>query len=51
VDSININIKNTKLTAPSSGTITQVDIKVGELAQPTKEAMKLLNVGELHAEA
>lgn len=51
VDAININIQNAKLLAPSSGTITQVDIKVGELAQATKEVIKLLNIGELHAEA
>lgn len=51
VDAININIQNAKLLAPSSGTITQIDIKVGELAQATKEVIKLLNIGELHAEA
>ncbi|MDD5720996.1 MAG: efflux RND transporter periplasmic adaptor subunit [Candidatus Pacebacteria bacterium] len=51
VDSILIKIQNAKIIAPTSGTITQVDIKVGELAQASKEALKLLNVGELHAEA
>lgn len=44
-------LNNTVLSAPSAGTITQVDIKVGELAQSGKEVMKLLNVGQLHTEA
>jgi multidrug efflux pump subunit AcrA (membrane-fusion protein) len=51
VDSINVKIADSKIVAPSSGTITQVDIKVGELAQPSVEVMKLLNVSDLHAEA
>ena len=44
-------LDNTVLRAPANGTITQVDIKIGELAQATKEVIKLLNVGELHTEA
>jgi len=44
-------LNNTVLRAPANGTITQVDIKIGELAQATKEVIKLLNVGELHTEA
>ena len=44
-------LNNTVLRAPANGTITQVDIKIGELAQAAKEVMKLLNVGELHTEA
>ena len=51
VDSINVKINNAKLYAPSNGTITQVDVKVGELAQAGVEAMKLLNIGDLHTEA
>lgn len=51
VDIINAEIENAKIIAPESGTITQVDIKAGELAQATKEAIKLLNVGALHTEA
>lgn len=42
---------NTVIVAPESGTITQVDIKLGEQATAMKEAIKLLNVGELHTEA
>ncbi len=44
-------LNNTVLRAPADGTITQVDIKIGELASGTKEVIKLLNVGELHTEA
>ena len=44
-------LDNTILRAPSNGTITQVDIKIGELTQAGKELMKLLNVTELHTEA
>lgn len=51
VDSINVKIANAKLVAPANGTITQVDIKVGEFAVAAKEVMKLLNVGDLHTEA
>lgn len=49
--SAQVALNNTVLRAPADGTITQVDIKIGELAQATKEVVKLLNVGELHTEA
>jgi RND family efflux transporter MFP subunit len=45
------NLNNTMIVAPESGTITQVDIKLGEQATAMKEVIKLLNVGELHTEA
>lgn len=45
------NLNNTVITAPTDGTITFVDIKLGELATASKEVMKLLNVTELHTEA
>ncbi|MFA6353744.1 MAG: efflux RND transporter periplasmic adaptor subunit [Candidatus Paceibacterota bacterium] len=51
IESIMVKIQNAKIVAPSSGTITQVDIKVGEFAQASQEIIKLLNVGELHTEA
>lgn len=44
-------INNLTLVAPSSGTITSVDIKVGEQAVSMKEVMILQNVSDLHAEA
>lgn len=51
VDSAEVVLNNTILRAPASGTITQVDIKLGEQAQASREVMKLQNVGELYAEA
>lgn len=45
------SFNNTVLKAPSSGTITKVDIKVGEQATPSKEVMVLQDVGHLYAEA
>jgi HlyD family secretion protein len=45
------NYNNAIIYAPAKGTITQIDIKIGELATAQKEAMKLLNVDELHTEA
>ncbi len=44
-------LNNTVIVAPESGTITQVDIKLGEQATAMKEVIKLLNVGQLHTEA
>lgn len=44
-------VNNLIIIAPASGTITQVDIKVGELATPSKEVMVLQDIGDLHAEA
>jgi HlyD family secretion protein len=51
VDLAQANLDDTVLRAPESGTITQVDIKLGEQAQALQEVMILQNVGELHAEA
>jgi HlyD family secretion protein len=45
------NLENTVLRAPSAGTITSVDIKVGELTTAQKEVMILQDVGNLHIEA
>lgn len=43
--------ENTNIRAPSSGTITSVDIKVGEQATPSKVVLVLLDVGSLYIEA
>jgi HlyD family secretion protein len=51
VDAARAVVNNLIITAPASGTITSVDVKVGELATPSKEAIVLQNVGDLHAEA
>lgn len=42
---------NTVLKSPSPGTITKVDIKVGEQAVPSKEVMILQDVDHLYAES
>lgn len=49
--SARVALNNTVLSAPTNGTITQVDIKLGEQAMAMKEIMILQNVGDLHAEA
>ena len=51
VDAAQATYNNTILTAPADGTITQVDIKVGELATAMQEVIILQNVSSLHAEA
>ncbi|MGA2418290.1 MAG: efflux RND transporter periplasmic adaptor subunit [Candidatus Staskawiczbacteria bacterium] len=51
VDSAQAVLNNSVITAPVSGTITQVDIKVGEQAVASKEVLVLQDVGDLHAEA
>lgn len=51
VDSAQAVVNNSIIIAPESGTITQVDIKVGEQSTPSKEVMILQNVSDLHAEA
>jgi len=43
--------ENTNVRAPADGTVTQVDIKVGEQAAPSKEVFVLQDVGNLHIEA
>jgi HlyD family secretion protein len=44
-------LSNTIVVAPADDTITQIDVKLGEQATAMKEAMKLQNVDQLHAEA
>lgn len=44
-------LSNSIITAPANGTITSVDIKVGELATALKQAIILQDVGNLHVEA
>lgn len=45
------SLENTIIRAPASGTITSVDVKVGEQATALKEALVLQDVNNLHAEA
>ena len=51
VDSANAFLNNSVIVAPEPGTITQVDVKVGEQATAMKEVIMLQNVSDLHAEA
>ena len=51
VDAAQTAVNNSVLLAPTAGTITQVDIKVGEQAVASKEVMVLQNVNDLHSEA
>ena len=44
-------LDNTIIRAPADGTITQVDIKVGEQANASQEVLVLQDVNNLHAEA
>jgi len=44
-------LENTVIRAPADGTITSVDVKVGEQASPAKEAIVLQDVNNLHMEA
>lgn len=42
---------NTIITAPVDGTITKIDIKIGQLAQAQKEAMVLQDITNIYLEA
>ncbi len=44
-------LENTIIRAPADGTITLVDVRVGELAAALKESIVLQDVGNLHVEA
>lgn len=45
------NYNNTIITAPADGTITKIDIKLGELASAQKEVMVLQDVTNIYLEA
>jgi len=47
----NANFEHTILRAPANGTITKVDIKIGELAQALKSIMTLQDIKNLYLEA
>lgn len=51
VDSAKSLLNNLVIIAPSAGTITKVDIKIGEQAIASKEVMVLQDVDDLHVEA
>jgi RND family efflux transporter MFP subunit len=43
--------ENTVIRAPASGTITRVDVKLGELAQALKEVLVLQDISNIYLEA
>lgn len=45
------SLENTIIRAPADGTVTQADIKPGELATALKQVIILQDVGNLHVEA
>ncbi len=51
LESASANFEHTILRAPASGTITRVDIKIGELAQALKDIMTLQDVKNVYLEA
>lgn len=51
VEAAQANLENTIVRAPADGTITSVDIKAGEQANPSKEVIVLQDVSSLHIEA
>lgn len=49
--SASVAYENTILRAPASGTVTRVDVKIGERAEAQKEVMTVQDVGDLYVEA
>jgi len=47
----NANFEHTILRTPADGTITKVDVKIGELAQALKDVMTLQDVNNIYLEA
>jgi RND family efflux transporter MFP subunit len=51
VDSANARLEKKILRAPADGTITKVDIKIGEVSTPQKEVVVLEDIENLYLEA
>ena len=51
VESANAKLEKKILRAPADGTITKVDIKVGEISTPQKEVLVLQDIANLYLEA
>lgn len=51
LDQANATLEKTILRAPADGTITKVNVKVGELAEANKEAVGLQDISNLYLEA
>jgi multidrug resistance efflux pump len=51
LDNANANLEKTILRAPADGTVTRVNIKIGEVPEANKEAIGLQDVSNLYLEA
>lgn len=51
VESANARLEKKIIRAPANGTITKVDIKVGEISTPQKEIIVLQDISNLYLEA
>lgn len=51
LDSANARLEKKILRAPADGTITKVDIKIGEVSTPQKEVIVLQDIANLYLEA
>ncbi len=51
VQSAEAKYRDTLISAPADGTITRVDIKLGELAQASKEVMVLQDISNIYLES
>src|SRR5690606_33936646 len=51
MDAIKAQIANSKIVAPVSGTVDQVNLKLGEMASPGINGIRVVNMGELKVEA
>jgi RND family efflux transporter MFP subunit len=51
VDSVTAKIENARIVAPISGTITQFDAKVGQLASPSASLVSIMSSGRYEVDA
>lgn len=51
VQAAEANLEHTIIRAPADGTVTRVDVKVGEQASPSVPVLILQDIGNLHIEA
>src|SRR5690606_11691832 len=51
MDAIKAQIANSKIVAPVSGTVDLVNLKLGEMASPGINGIRVVNMGELKVEA
>ncbi len=51
MDAVNAQIANTRMIAPVSGTVDEVNLKLGEMANPGTNGIRVVNMDDLKAEA